>query len=144
MIEITNTHKEQMKATILFINILGELNMNKMSKLNKENWNWHYQIDDDEETTALKWLYYAYGHRVVSTKYSDDIMKYYNLKPVISFIKLNNYLLKDNCYDNDWSKYTTDNTKNQNLLKYLLCNLDSKDKYIMNLLANNIDNIDDN
>lgn len=136
MVEITEKDKQLIKACILFMTILLELNMEKI--LTEGRWDWNIKEYDDEIILLLK-EFYNYSQLITAKSFFsyDDVEKLNLLKPLIEFIKINNSLLKEN----NWSKYITDNSKIQESLKYLLCNLNSQSKFIMNHLAKNIDDI---
>lgn len=140
MDELTQQDKDTIKACILFMTVLLELNMEKILK--EGRWDWNIKEYNDENILLLK-EFYCYAQTITFNSFLryDDVEKLNLLKPLIELIKSNNSLLKENCLKNDWSKYITDNSKIQNSLKYLLSNLNSQGKNIMNHLAKNIDDI---
>ena len=140
---VTEKDKNIINASLMFVDVLSELLYEKMSNKikNTKDWDTNYNNDDDEETIALKWLFYYYGLRVLSPA-TDDISKLCYLKPLFNFIKSNNKVLSENYYTNDWSTYQTDQTIIQNRLKYILCNLNIESKRVMNCVAGYINKID--
>jgi ribosomal protein S17E len=133
---VTENNKKIINASLLFVDVLSELLYEKISDKIKNtiDWDYNYKNDDNEETIALKWLFFYYGLKVLSPA-TDDVSKLCYLKPLYNFIKSNNNILSENHYNNDWSTYQTDQTIIQTRLKYLLCNLNIESKRVMNCVA---------